>query len=76
MGKIDRIIAEASALDEARQARLLAFVEQLKAEQTQAEGITLTADQRSARDEIAAALASVRLPLAHYKFDREEANAR
>ncbi|HEU0201874.1 MAG TPA: hypothetical protein VFR86_15765 [Burkholderiaceae bacterium] len=76
MGNIDRIIAEASSLDEARQAKLLAYVERLKVEQKQSRGIELTGDQARARDEIAAALASFRLPLAGYKFDREEANAR
>jgi hypothetical protein len=76
MGNIDRIIAEVASLDEARQAKLLAYVEQLKAEQKQGLGIELTADQARARDEVAAALTSFRLPLAGYKFDREEANAR
>jgi hypothetical protein len=76
MGNIDRIIAEASSLDETRQARLLAYVKQLKEEQKQTHRIELTADQVRARDEITAALASFRLPLAGYKFDREEANAR
>jgi hypothetical protein len=76
MGTIDRIIAEASTLDETQQARLLAFVEQLKAERMRARGITLTAEQARARDALARALASFRLPLAAYRFDREEANAR
>jgi hypothetical protein len=75
MGNIDRIIAEASSLDEARQAKLLAYVKQLRAEQ-QARGIQLTADQARTRDEIAAALAPFRVSLAGYKFNREEANAR
>lgn len=76
MGNIDRIIAEASSLDEARQARLLAYVKQLKEEQKQTRQIELSADQVRARDEIAAALKSFRLSLSGYKFDREEANAR
>ncbi len=69
MGNIDRIIAAASSLDESRQARVLAFVEQLKAEQKQCGGLQLTADQARVRDEIAAALKNFRVKLAGYKRD-------
>ena len=76
MGNIDQIIAEVSSLDAARQARLLVYLGQLKAEQKQQGEIQLTAEQTRARDEIAAALTAFRVTLAGYKFDREEANAR
>ena len=72
MGHAERIIAEIATLDEAEQARLLAFVEALKA----ARANTMTQGQLEDRARLAAALASFRVPLAEHRFDREEANAR
>ena len=72
MGHAERIIAEIATLDEAEQARLLAFVEALKA----ARASVLTAQQLDDRAMLAAALAPFRVPLAERRFDREEANAR
>ena len=70
MGHTEHIIAELATLDEAEQARLLAFVRELKAART------LTAQQQDDRAKLSAALAPFRVRLADYRFDREEANAR
>ena len=75
MGHTERIIAELATLDEAQQASLLAFVEQLKAERAAAGGEAVAA-HREARAALRAALAPYRVALAGYRFDREEANAR
>ena len=76
MGHAERIMAEIATLDEAEQARLLAYVEKLKAERAVASGLALTADQARDRDALAAELAPFRVSLAGYRFDRNEANAR
>lgn len=70
MGHTERIIAELATLDEAEQARLLAFVRELKAART------LTAQQQADRAKLSAELAPFRVRLADFRFDREEANAR
>ena len=72
MGHAERIIAEIATLDEAEQARLLAFVGALKA----ARANPLTSQQCRDCAELAVALAPFRVHLADYRFDREEANAR
>ena len=65
-----RLIAELATLNEAEQARLLAYVERLKAERLAG------AEQARRRDALSAELAPFRVALAGYKFDRDEANAR
>ena len=72
MGHAEKIIAELATLDEAEQARLLAFVEMLKCARVNA----LTEQQRDDRAMLAAALAPFRIRLAGHRFDREQANAR
>ena len=72
MGHAERIIAEIATLDETEKARLLAFVEQLKAAREPTEKTRQDADRR----QLAAALAPFRVRLAGYRFDREEASAR
>lgn len=76
MGHAERIIAEIATLNAAEQANLLAYVEKLKAERVTAKAPNLTAAQALDREALAAELSSVRVSLAGYKFDREEANAR
>ena len=76
MGLAERIIAEIATLNAAEQANLLAYVEKLKAERVTAKAPNLTAAQALDREALAAELSSVRVSLAGYKFDREEANAR
>jgi len=70
MGHTEHIMAELATLDEAERARLLAFVRELKAART------LTTQQQEDRAKLSAALAPFRVPLAGYRFDREDANAR
>lgn len=70
MGHTERIIAEIATLDEAEQARLLAFVRDLKAARS------LTAQQREDQARLSAALAPFRVALAGCRFDRDDANAR
>jgi hypothetical protein len=72
MGHAERIIAEIATLDETERARLLTFVQALKAARTSHS----TAKQLADRAELAAALAPFRVHLAGHRFDREEANAR
>ena len=72
VGHAEKIIAELATLDEFEQARLLAFVEGLKLARRNA----LTAQQRDDCAELAALLAPFRIPLAGYRFDREEASSR
>ena len=76
MGHAERIIAELASLSEAEQARLLAYVEELKVERMAARSLQLTATQARERDALAAELAPFRVSFTGYKFDREEANAR
>ena len=77
MGHIEqRLIAELATLNQAEQASLLAHVERLKAERSAAAVQGLTAAQGSGCDALAAQLASFRIALGGYKFDRAEANAR
>jgi hypothetical protein len=76
MGHAERIMAEIAMLDEAEQVRLLAYVESLKAARLMAKMPALNPAQALDRDALAAELSSVRVSLAGYKFDREEANAR
>lgn len=76
MRHAERIIAEIATLNAAEQANLLAYVEKLKAERVTAKAPNLTAAQALDREALAAELSSVRVSLAGYKFDREEANAR
>ena len=71
-----RLIAELATLNEAEQARLLAYVERLKAERLAGAVNGLAAERARARDSLAAELAPFRVALAGYKFDRAEANAR
>jgi hypothetical protein len=72
MGHAERIIAEIATLDEAEQARLLVFVESLKAARAQ----PLTAQRLADRAALSASLAPFRVHFGDYRFDREEANAR
>ena len=76
MGHAERIMAEIASLDEAEQARLLAYVEKLKAARVTAKAPGLSAAQARDRDALAAELSPFRVSLAGFKFDREEANAR
>lgn len=77
MGHTERIIVELASLDATEQARLLAFVETLKAERL-SRGVDGGSDatQREARAALAAALAPYRVALTGYRFDRDAANAR
>jgi hypothetical protein len=70
MGHTEHIMAEIATLDAAEQARLLAFVRELKAART------LTVQQREDQAKLSAALAPFRVSLAGHRFDREDANAR
>jgi len=70
MGHTERIAAELATLDEAEKARLLAFMHELKASRN------LSAQQQDDRASLFAALAPYRVPLAGFRFDREDDNAR
>lgn len=70
MGYTERIMVEIATLDAAEQARLLAFVRDLKAART------LTTQQQDDQAKLSAALAPFRVQLAGWRFDREDANAR
>ena len=72
MGHTERIIAELATLDEAEQARLLVFMAELRAARARAS----TGQQQDDRTKLSALLAPFRVPVADYRFDREEANAR
>jgi len=76
MGHAERIIAELESLDEAEQARLLAYVEKLKAERSRAYLIAITAAQARDKADVANALARFRVSVASYRFDRKAANTR
>jgi hypothetical protein len=76
VGHAERIIAEIATLNEVEQVSLLVFVARLKAARSAAKLPKLDAAQTRDRDALAAELSQVRISLAGYKFDREEANAR
>ena len=76
MEHAERIMAEIAMLDDAEQARLMAYVETLKAARLMAKTPALDTAQALDRDALAAELSSFRVSLAGYKFDREQANAR
>jgi hypothetical protein len=76
MGHIDRIIAELSSLSDSEQARLLDYVAKLKADRHRQGILRLNDQQVRKRNELSLSLARFRVPLAGYRFDRDEANAR
>lgn len=74
MGHAEKIIAELATLDEAESAKLLEYVQQLKAQRPAAEAAEADAAKR---ERLIVGLRKYRLRMpADYRFDRDEANAR